>query len=110
MDLSPTCVLSSGIIPFDSSRLPMSNEIVCPPLPQSPSWTEDACVGTDHWVSITPIMKGKAGFFRWTGGLQDGALADNVGFPDVQPWSLGMWLREFDLEFPAGEILDKKEQ
>ncbi|EKM52508.1 uncharacterized protein PHACADRAFT_149215 [Phanerochaete carnosa HHB-10118-sp] len=107
-DLAPSFLLSSGLIPFSSSFVPLSREVECPPLPQSDSWREDACIGTERWVSLTPAMKGKAGFFRWKGGLADGALADNVGLPNVRPWSTGMWLREFELEFPVGDVLGKR--
>lgn len=108
IDLTPTFLLSRGLMPFDSRLVPLSEEIVCPPLPQSADWKEDACAGTDRWVSVTPIVKGKAGFFRWTGGLEDGALADNVGFPGLRPWSVGMWLREVEIESPVGEVLGEK--
>ena len=66
-------------------------------------------VGTDRWCMMPLLMKGKAGFARCKGGLDGGKYGDDEGFPDVQPWSLGMWLRDFELTFPVGEFPEKKE-
>ncbi|KAI0339046.1 hypothetical protein BDW22DRAFT_1336759 [Trametopsis cervina] len=110
IDLSTTFLGSNARIPFNSALSPVSLEIVCPPLPQSPKWAEDGCVGTNRWVSINSGMKGKAGLFKAKGGLEDGKMGDDVGFPDVQPWSVGMWLNEFKLEFPVGVELGKKDK
>lgn len=102
---------SSGSIPFNSDIFPHSMlQTVNPPLPQSVYAKEDGQVGTENWVAFVSGMKGKAGFFKSRGGLDGGAYADNIGFPDVKPWSIGMWLREFELEFPVPDILDKKYQ
>ncbi|KAJ3530063.1 hypothetical protein NM688_g7764 [Phlebia brevispora] len=109
VDLTPTMLLGSGIIPFNTKYLPMSTDMAHPPLPQSPNWREDALVGTDRWCLMPLLMKGKAGFFRCKGGLEDGKYGDNEAFPDFRPWSVGMWLRDFELEFPVGEHLGKKE-
>ncbi|KAI0339249.1 hypothetical protein BDW22DRAFT_1336398 [Trametopsis cervina] len=108
INLSATFIGSNARIPFNSALSPLSVEIVCPPLPQSPDWTEDGRVGTDRWISITPAMKGKAGLFKAKGGLEDGKMGDDVGFPDIQPWTIGMWLNEFQLEFPMGIELGRK--
>lgn len=110
LDLAPTLLLGRGVLPFNSRFVPFSSRIACPPLPQSERWKEDACVGTDRWVALTPGMSGKAGFFSAKGGLPGGAFADNVGFPDVRPFSTAMWLREFKLEFPVGDVLGKKDE
>lgn len=57
-------------------------------------------------------MKGKAGFFRSGGALEDGQYGDGVGFPDVRPWKTGMWLTNFELDFYVGDdptTKDKKD-
>ena len=100
--------LSAARLPYDSSKLPMNMALVAPPLPQSGHWRENGLVGTDRWVSITPHMRGAAGFFRAKGGLEDAKFADGAGFPDVEPWSLGMWLKDFRATFLDGEEIGKK--
>ena len=89
--------------------LPMNHNIAHPPLPQSSNWREDAMVGTTEWYVVPWIVHGKAGLLRCRGGLPGGKYGDNGGFPDVQPWSLGMWLKDFGFEIPAGEhFADKR--
>ena len=110
MDLEPTMFFSNGVLPFSTEMLPLSQELVFPPLPQSSSWQEDACVGSDEWKKASPAMKGKAGFFWSKGGLTSGEYSDKEGFPDIQPWSLGIWVREMSFSFILGESLDKKSQ
>ena len=111
IDLSPTMFLSDGIIPFSTHLFPTSLlQTVNPPLPQSLNWKEDGRVGTETWLAFTSGMKGKAGFFRGAGGLPGGAFGNGIDFPDVKPWSLGMWVREFELNFPIPEVLGKKDQ
>lgn len=53
-------------------------------------------------------MKGKGGLFWAKGGLEGGKYGDDVLFPDVRPWSMGMWLKDFELEFPVSEEPGKK--
>lgn len=109
VDLVSIPLLSKGVIPFSSAFLPISTEAVCPPLPQSLTWREDALVGTDRWISLSTKMTGNAGLFRFRGALEGGKLGDGVGFPTVEPWPVAMWLRDFELDFPVGIVLDKKD-
>lgn len=88
----------------------MSMELVAPPLPESPDWRENGLVGTDKWMSITPHMRGTAGFFRAKGGLEGGKYGDDDGFPDVSPWSIGMWLKDFAASFSEAEEIGKKDK
>lgn len=108
VDLIFIPLLSKGVIPFSSAFLPISTEAVCPPLPQSLNWRDDALVGTDRWISSSTKMKGNAGLFRFRGALEGGRLGDGVGFPTVEPWPVAMWLKDFELDFPVGIVLDKK--
>ena len=87
----------------------MNQDLAHPPLPQSLKWHEDAMVGTDSWCSLPLLMKGRAGFFWHKGGLEGKKYGDNEGFPDVKPWSLGMWLRNFELDFTVGKHFGNKD-
>ena len=109
VDLTPTSLLSRGSIPFNTAWIPINQDMAHPPLPQSPSWREDALVGTEIWNQLPLLMKGKAGFFWGKGGLEGKKFGDNEGFPDVKPYSLGMWLRNFELDFPVGESFKSKD-
>lgn len=109
VDLVPIPLLSKGILPVNTAYWPIDTEAVCPPLPQSSTWREDGLVGTDRWVSITSGMKGSAGIFRFRGALEGGKLSDGIGFPIVKPWPIAMWMRDFELDFPLGVVLDKKD-
>lgn len=55
---------------------------------------------------MDPEMKGKAGMFWSKGGLEGGKYGDGVGWPDVKPWSAGMWLRDFSLVFDVPKVLE----
>lgn len=97
----------------------MNQLLVMPPLPQHSNCHDpsDGRVGTNRWCSLQPLMKGKMGPFWSNGGLLEGKYGDGIGFPDVKPWSLGLWLRDFHLDFSVGtqvgdttteiEVLDK---
>ena len=109
VDLRPTMFFSKARIPFNAKYIPFNQDIAHPPLPQSPNWKQDALVGTDEWNVVPWRVYGKAGLMRSSGGLPGGNYGDNEGFPDVQPWSLGMWLRDFGFTIPVGEhFTDKK--
>ena len=82
----------------------MNQLLAMPPLPQDSHWRDpsDGRVGTNRWCSLKPLMKGKMGPFWSQGGLPEGKYGDGVGFPNVKPWALGLWLRDFHLDFPVG--------
>ncbi|KAJ3538184.1 hypothetical protein NM688_g6555 [Phlebia brevispora] len=109
VDLTPTMLFSSGVIPFNTRFLPINTALAHPPLPHSLNWRKDGLVGTDRWCVLPMLLKGRAGFFRCKGALEGGKYGDSVGFPDFRPWSVGMWLRDFELELPVGEHLGKKD-
>jgi len=50
-------------------------------------------------------MKGRASVFWGKGGLLDAKYGDDVGFPDIQLWPLGTWLRDFSAELGVGKQL-----
>ena len=81
----------------------MDTCLVQPPLPKSPTWREDAKVGTDHWWATDPSMSGKGAVICGEGGLEGGKYGDDVGMPNINPWKRGLWLKDFRLEFPVGE-------
>ena len=66
-------------------------------------WREDGQVGTNHWLAIKPLMSGKGTAIWGTGGLEGGKYGDGVGMPDVSPWKMGLWLKDFKLETRIGE-------
>ena len=107
--MTPTSLLSRGSISFNSAWVPINQDLGQPPLPQSPNWREDALIGTELWNQLPLVMKGKAGFFWGKGGLVGKKFGDNEGFPDAKPYSLGMWLRNFELDFPVGESFKGKD-
>ena len=55
-------------------------------------------------------MKGKGTVIWGEGGLEGGKYGDDVGMPNISPWKWGLWLKDFQLEFPIGEEIaaDKK--
>jgi len=111
VEVKQTRFFGDASLPYSSKSMPMNIEMINPPLSQSPNWREDGKVGTNRWWALTPAMSGKAGFLWSNGGLEGGKYGDNKGFPDVQPWSLGMWLKDFALEFEVGYEpgVDKKD-
>ncbi|PSS29781.1 hypothetical protein PHLCEN_2v2929 [Hermanssonia centrifuga] len=110
VDLSPTRFFATARIPFDGSMIPKSLVyVVHPPVPESLNWKEDGMVGSDQWLGCPFVMKGKAGLFWGTGGLEGGKYGDEVGFPDVRPWSLGVWIPDADIYFATGDIIGKKD-
>ena len=48
-------------------------------------------------------MKGKGTVIWGEGGLEGGKYGDGSGMPDINPWKMGLWLKDFQLEFPIGE-------
>ena len=88
----------------------MDTSLVLPPLPESSTWREDAKVETSHWKGIDSVMKGKGTVIWGEGGLEGGKYGDGSGMPDINPWKMGLWLKDFQLEFPIGEEItgDKK--
>ena len=81
----------------------MDYGLVQPPLPESKTWHEDAIVGTSRWLSVDPVMSGKGAVIWGEGGLEGGRYGDDVGMPDISPWKMGLWLKDFRLEFPTSE-------
>ena len=47
-------------------------------------------------------MRGKGAVIWGEGGLDGGKNGDGVGMPHVNPWKMGLWLQDFQLEFPVG--------
>ncbi|KAK7691486.1 hypothetical protein QCA50_004885 [Cerrena zonata] len=110
INITPSRFLSKPWLPYDSSWTPLDTYLVQPPLPESPKWREDALIGTNRWWGIDPLMKGKAAVIWGEGGLEGDKYGDNVGIPDLNPWKMGLWLKDFMLDFPTGEEIggDKK--
>jgi len=95
-------------IPLSSSVIPVDVKLVLPPLPASPS--NPALAGTDSWRSFRSSLKGKTRFI-WVkpGDTKDddgkAQFADGVGFPKIQPWSLGIyWTKGTQIDVPVGEL------
>lgn len=110
LNMAPTLLFSGGRLPYDSLKFPLDTSLVNPPLPQSPHWRENGEIGTEEWIGITPHMRGKAGLFSAKGGLEGGKFGDGEAFPDITPWSVGMWMRDFRLTFPVGTDVGKKDK
>lgn len=55
-------------------------------------------------------MTGKIGIFSAKGGLDASKFGDDVGFPDVSPWSYGIWIKDLELTSPEGVELGKKDK
>ncbi|TCD60368.1 hypothetical protein EIP91_010259 [Steccherinum ochraceum] len=108
-EITPSMTTSTSL-PFSTLYVPLSMYMAHPPLPQSPNWRETGQVGTDSWLALTPVMKGKAGVFWAQGGLESRRYGDDVGFPDIKLWSLGMWLKDFELEFGISKLLPNATQ
>ena len=55
-------------------------------------------------------MTGKATVIWGEGGLAGGKYGDDVGMPDISPWKIGLWIKDFSLDAEAGEEItrDKK--
>ena len=94
-------------IPLSCALLPMDMQLVQPPLPES--LTEPARVGSKDWIATSPYMRGKVAGIWAKGGLEGGAWGDGEGFPAVQPWGLGLWWKQLVIDFPVGEVLEKKD-
>ena len=103
INIAPSRFLSKPWFPYRSTWTPLDTSLVQPPLPESPTWREDAQVGTNHWWAIDPLMSGKGAVIWGNGGLEEGKCGDGVGMPDVRPWKMGLWLKDLRLQFPIGE-------
>jgi hypothetical protein len=84
---------------------PIDLHLVQPPLPKG----EAERVGTERWWGVVPYLRGKAGVAWGSGGLEGGNWGDDVSFPRVKPWSLGLWWKNVDVCFPQGEAVGEAE-
>lgn len=112
-------VKSSSIpsIPFNTRYFPMKLHLVQPPLEASPSAAEDALVGTKTWKYIPSIVfQGKVKLATIEGLLDSEErhgkkgpkrVADGNGYPDVQPYTVGVeWTEGTQVDFSAPEVLE----
>ena len=83
INVTPSRFLSKPWLPYKSTWTPLDTCLAQPPLPESPTWREDAQVGTNHWWAIEPLMSGKGTVIWGKGGLEGGRYGDGVGMPDV---------------------------
>lgn len=89
-----------------------------PLLEESSDVVHDGILGTDHWVFTVPAMKGRIKAVTIKGLLEDDdsqtkkrqkKIADGKGFPDIDPYSYGIYWPELDITFPEGvEVLVPK--
>ena len=103
INIIPSRFLPKPWFPYRSSWTPLDTSLVQPPLPESPTWREDGQVGTNHWWAIDPLMSGKGTVIWGKGGLEGGKYGDDVGMPNINPWKMGLWLKDFQLDSPICE-------
>lgn len=85
---------------------PLDLTLVQPPLPQDGAER----VGTDKWLRVKPLLQGKAGLAWGSGGLEGGEWGDDVGFPKVKLWSLGLWWKKVGVTFKVPDVLGEEEE
>lgn len=107
INITPSRFLSTPWLPYKSSWSPLDTYMVQPPLSESPTWREDALVGTNRWCGMDPLMQCKAAIIWGEGGLEGGKYGDDVGMSDIKPWKMGMWLKDFQMDFPVSEEIGK---
>lgn len=112
-----SAIVSKGLkflpdIPLSTKSIPFDSTLVLPPLPSSPS--DPKLAGTDSWKSLPSIMKGKIRCL-WVkpGEIRDvhgkPQFSDGVGFPKIEPWSLGIhWLPGTTFDIPVTESFTKE--
>ena len=52
-------------------------------------------------------MRGKGAVIWGEGGLEGGKYGDDVGMPNISPWKMGLWLKDFQLDFSIGEEITR---
>ncbi|CAE7226416.1 unnamed protein product [Rhizoctonia solani] len=90
----PTFPLNLSSVP----RVILDSRLLQPPL--------TGPVGTEQWCMVAPGFAGQVRVMYPEPGLEGGRYGDGVGFPDLQPMSVGLWWPKADILFPAPEILD----
>lgn len=108
--VTPIPLLSSLRIPMNYAIAGSYMTLIHPPLPQGPISEE---VPTEKWAAILPGLKGSLSLAKVHGifGLEEGKkgswkIADGVGFPDLQPYTVAMRLENFDFEFGEAHYFD----
>ncbi|CAE6527829.1 unnamed protein product [Rhizoctonia solani] len=63
-------------------------------------------VGTEQWCIVEPGFAGQVRVMYPEPGLEGARYGDGIGFPDLQPMSVGLWWPKAEILFPPPEILD----
>lgn len=94
--LTPSRYLPS--VPLSTSWLPLSTILVQPPLPAG---DDLLLAGTDRWCTFAITAKTRKA--RLMAVRVDDVDEPSSSWPDVKPWSLGIWLEEATLDIPTPE-------
>ncbi|GAB1521184.1 hypothetical protein RhiTH_004275 [Rhizoctonia solani] len=108
-DFSPDPIFRTRVVPsrylpkfpLNLSRIPraiLDARLIQPPLTDP--------VGTEKWCMVNPGYAGQAQVMYPEPGLERGRYGDGIGFPDLQPMSIGLWWPKVEIQFPLAEILD----
>lgn len=101
VDLTPIPLLSRPTIPISTFYLPLNMDLGMPSLPQSPTWTKDAQVGTDKWCAARATISGWAGMVRVEGKIGN---ANGEGFPLLKMGGNWGWLRRAKVMFENVDV------
>ncbi|KAF8714642.1 hypothetical protein RHS03_00282, partial [Rhizoctonia solani] len=108
-DFSPDPIFRTRVVPsrylprfpLNLSHIPraiLDARLIQPPLTDP--------VGTEKWCMVNPGYAGQAQVIYPEPGLERGRYGDGIGFPDLQPMSIGLWWPKVEIQFPLAEILD----
>ncbi|QRV78562.1 hypothetical protein RhiJN_06577 [Ceratobasidium sp. AG-Ba] len=114
-EFSPEPIFSARLVPsrripnfpLDLARVP--HFLLDPRLFQAPltnSGQGNGLVGTEKWCTIIPSYSGEVRVMYPEPRLSEGKFGDGVGFPDVQPMSVGLWWPTAKILFTPPVILN----
>ncbi|QRV93337.1 hypothetical protein RhiJN_21355 [Ceratobasidium sp. AG-Ba] len=114
-EFSPEPIFSTRLVPsrripnfpLDLARVP--HFLLDPRLFQAPltnSGQGNGLVGTEKWCTIIPSYSGEVRVMYPEPRLSEGKFGDGVGFPDVQPMSVGLWWPTAKILFTPPVILN----
>ncbi|KAJ1305154.1 hypothetical protein OPQ81_000188 [Rhizoctonia solani] len=108
-DFSPDPIFSARLapsrhlpnFPLNLSNFPrvlFDTQVIQPPL--------NGPIGTEKWCTVDVGYSGHVRIMYPEPGLEGARYGDGIGFPDLQPMSIGLWCPKVDLFFPPPGILD----
>lgn len=102
---SARLVLSRQIPTFSLNLARIPQFLLDPRLFQPPltnSGQSNELIGTEKWCTMVPSFSGTVRVMYPEPGLGGSKFGDGIGFPDVQPMSVGLWWSPVSLGFVKG--------